>query len=94
MATPTSTVATPSKTAASAFASCTTAIPDKYGHVPIDACNSYYNFDPKFEPALAVAVLFGLFMVAHLVLAFIYKKVRLPHPIIPLPTKLNGTKLT
>lgn len=36
---------------------CTTAIPGPNGHVPLDACNSYYNYDPQYAPAVAVAVL-------------------------------------
>ncbi|KAI1374214.1 hypothetical protein F4677DRAFT_447539 [Hypoxylon crocopeplum] len=35
---------------------CTMATPGPNGHVPTDACNSYYNFDPQFAPAVAVAV--------------------------------------
>ncbi|KAF9628944.1 putative rta1 domain protein [Lasiodiplodia theobromae] len=30
---------------------CTTAIPGKYGHVPPDACNSYYTVVPDFNSA-------------------------------------------
>lgn len=56
---------------------CTTysAVPGKYGHVPPDACNSYYNFYPSFEGNLAFAVLFGISTVAHLIQAIVYKKV-------------------
>ncbi|KAI5463524.1 RTA1 like protein-domain-containing protein [Mariannaea sp. PMI_226] len=59
---------------ASASVSCVSAIPDKYGHVPIDACNAYYNFYPNFNGNLAFAVLFGLTTIIHLVQAIIYKK--------------------
>lgn len=53
---------------------CTTAIPGEYGNVPIDACNSNYNFDPQFAPAVAVCILFGLLTLAHVVLAFVLRK--------------------
>ncbi|KIH94054.1 RTA1 domain protein [Sporothrix brasiliensis 5110] len=74
-ATPSPTVAsTASSTSASASPSCTTAVPGKYGYVPIDACNSYYNFDPGFAPAVATAAIFGLLTLTHLVQAIVYKK--------------------
>ncbi len=63
------------RTSASATASCTTAVPGKYGHVPLDACNSYYGFDPSFAGNLAFAVLFGMSTIGHLVEAIIFKKV-------------------
>ncbi|KAG5658346.1 hypothetical protein KAF25_010527 [Fusarium avenaceum] len=44
----------------SATATCTTATPDKYGRVPVDACNSNYFFDPSFAANLAFCVLFGM----------------------------------
>lgn len=72
MASKTST--SPSSTSTTFPASCTTAIPDKYGHVPITACNAYYNFNPSFSAALAVAVLFALLTLAHLALAILTKK--------------------
>jgi hypothetical protein len=56
---------------------CVTAVPGRYGHVPIDACNSYYNFDPSFAAAIAFAVLFGMSAVGHSAQAVIYKKVSL-----------------
>jgi len=68
------TSASPSATTDSLSASCTTAVPGQYGNVPIDACNSYYNFDPSFAPAVAVAVLFALLTTAHVVEAFAFKK--------------------
>lgn len=55
---------------------CVTAIPGPNGHVPIDACNSYYNFDPQLAPAVAAAVLFGVLTGMHIVEAFIFLKVR------------------
>ena len=63
------------RTSASATSTCTTAVPGKYGRVPIDACNAYYAYDPNFVGNLAFAVLFGLTTLAHLALAIIYKKV-------------------
>lgn len=63
------------RTTTSATATCTTATPGRYGQVPIDACNSYYNFNPNFAAAVAFAVLFGMTAVGHTVQAAIYKKV-------------------
>lgn len=54
---------------------CTTAIPGAKGNVPIDACNSYYNYDPAFAPAVAVAVIFGVLTALHIVEAVIFRKV-------------------
>ncbi|KAL1892352.1 hypothetical protein Sste5346_007090 [Sporothrix stenoceras] len=73
---PSSTIASssPSSTSSSADASCTTAVPGKYGYVPADACNSLYNFNPAFAPAVATAVLFGLLTLTHIVQAVLYKK--------------------
>ncbi|KAI9773238.1 MAG: hypothetical protein M1839_002200 [Geoglossum umbratile] len=53
---------------------CITTVPGKYGHVPADACNSYYNFDPNFVAAVLVAALFGLVSVVHIGLGFAYRK--------------------
>lgn len=72
MATSTSTTAT--STSDSFLASCTTAVPGKYGYVPVTACNSNYNYDPSFSAAVAVSVIFGILTVAHLVEAIIFKK--------------------
>ena len=68
----------PSTTSASASPSCTTATPGKYGYVPFDACNSYYNFDPSFAGNLAFAVLFGMTTAVHVVEAIAFRKVRYP----------------
>ncbi|KAF9874629.1 RTA1 domain-containing protein [Colletotrichum karsti] len=70
--TPTTTLV-PSTTS-SLEARCTTALPGKYGHVPSDACNSYYPFEPNFEGNIAFAAVFGLSMIAHLIQAFAYRK--------------------
>jgi hypothetical protein len=75
MATPSNSTA-PTPTVPDLSASCTTAAPGKYGNVPIDACNSYYNFNPQYAPALAVTVLFGILTTVHIAEAFIFKKVR------------------
>ncbi|KAH8888527.1 hypothetical protein GQ53DRAFT_795708 [Thozetella sp. PMI_491] len=71
--TPTSTQS-PTAAAESSAPSCTTAIPGQYGNVPIDACNSNWNFDPQFVPAVAVSVMFGLLTLGHIVEAVVYKK--------------------
>jgi hypothetical protein len=60
--------------------SCTTAVPGKYGYVPEDACNSYWNYNPQFAPAVAVAIIFGMLTTTHVILAILFKKVRdIPH---------------
>ncbi|KAI9754743.1 MAG: hypothetical protein M1815_005442 [Lichina confinis] len=64
----------PSSTSGDLTAGCTTAVPGKYGNVPVDACNSYYNFNPSFAPAVAVAVLFGILLTAHVIEAFAFRK--------------------
>ncbi|KAI1454697.1 RTA1 like protein-domain-containing protein [Annulohypoxylon moriforme] len=53
---------------------CITATPGPNGNVPVDACNSYYNFNPQFAPAVAVAVIFGVLTGAHIVEAIIFRK--------------------
>ncbi|OJD31022.1 rta1 domain protein [Diplodia corticola] len=63
-----------SATTSTSTPSCTTAVPGRYGNVPFDACNAYYNFNPQFAPAVAVAVIFGILTIAHLALAIIFKK--------------------
>ncbi|GKT45369.1 putative lipoate-protein ligase A [Colletotrichum spaethianum] len=63
-----------SATSSESRPSCMTAVPGKYGSVPIDACNSYYFFDPSFEGNMAFAVIFGLSLVAHVVQAIVHKK--------------------
>ncbi|KAH7150498.1 RTA1 domain protein [Dactylonectria estremocensis] len=70
----TTTLSTATTTSASATASCTTAVPDKYGYVPIDACNANYAFYPNFGANLAFAVLFGMSTIIHLMQAIVYKK--------------------
>ncbi|KAM0316905.1 hypothetical protein ACHAPQ_011170 [Fusarium lateritium] len=61
-------------TVSSATATCTTATPDKYGRVPVDACNSNYFFDPSFAANLAFCVLFGMTTLVHIVQAILFKK--------------------
>ncbi|KAL7791535.1 RTA1 like domain-containing protein [Trichoderma ceciliae] len=72
MATTTTHVA--SSTTNSASPTCTTAVPGKYGEVPLDACNSNYNAIPEFIPAAVVATLFGVFTLVHIIEAIIFKK--------------------
>ncbi|KAF4496485.1 phospholipid-translocating ATPase [Fusarium agapanthi] len=60
--------------ASSATATCTTAVPGKYGRVPVDACNANYFFDPSFAANLAFCVLFGMTTMTHLVQAILFKK--------------------
>lgn len=75
MSTPSpATPASPSGTATS-IPSCITAVPGKYGEVPIDACNSNWAFHPSFSANLAWAVLMGLTTGVHLLQAILYKKV-------------------
>lgn len=74
MATSTTNSSTPTSTSDASFASCTTAVPGEYGHVPSTACNSYYNYDPSFSAAVAVAVIFGILTLLHLAEAVVFKK--------------------
>lgn len=68
--------------ASSPVPSCTTAVPDKNGHVPPEACNANYGFYPKWEDNCVFAVLFELVTAAHLAQAILYKKAGFhpPHP--------------
>lgn len=74
--TPTTTIppSAGSATSSTASATCTTAVPGKYGYVPPDACNANYNYYPNFNAAVAMSTLFGIVLVAHIVQAVIYKK--------------------
>ncbi|KAM0340236.1 hypothetical protein ACHAPU_010580 [Fusarium lateritium] len=67
-------IPTTTTTVSSATATCTTATPDKYGRVPVDACNSNYFFDPSFGTNLAFCTLFGLTTLVHLIQAILFKK--------------------
>ena len=82
MSTPASSQTMSATTTESAKPSCVTATPGKYGHVPTDACNSYYNFDPNFPAAIAFTVFFGLATLTHFVQAVVLRKVR-PLPLSP-----------
>lgn len=75
MATPTLS-GSPTATSSTSTATCVTATPGKYGRVPPDSCNSYYEFDPSFGGNVAFAALFGLSAMIHLVQAIAFKKVR------------------
>ncbi|OAQ87902.1 RTA1 domain-containingprotein [Purpureocillium lilacinum] len=74
MATPTPSLGPTRTFAATSTATCTTAVPDRYGHVPGDACNAYYDFYPSFGGNLAFAALFAFSTVGHLVEAIVFKK--------------------
>jgi hypothetical protein len=55
---------------------CVTATPGPHGYVSqLDACNAYYNYDPQFAPAAAVAVIFGLLLGIHIVQGIAFRKV-------------------
>ncbi|KAI9826697.1 MAG: hypothetical protein M1826_006579 [Phylliscum demangeonii] len=70
----TTTLSTKATTTSTATPSCTTAVGDKYGRVPLDACNSYYNYDPSYGAAIGFSVLFGLVTITHLVQAVTFRK--------------------
>ncbi|KAK4118554.1 hypothetical protein N657DRAFT_694374 [Parathielavia appendiculata] len=53
---------------------CDWVTPGPNGNVPVGACNSYYNYDPQFAPAVAVAVIFGILTAVHVAEAFAFKK--------------------
>ena len=72
----TTTFLPPSATTAAPTESCTTAVPDKYGYVPFDACNSNYLAPPDFAANLAFAVLFGTTTLVHFVEAAAFKMVK------------------
>ncbi|KND88824.1 hypothetical protein TOPH_06533, partial [Tolypocladium ophioglossoides CBS 100239] len=74
MATPATTAAPTQTSSATSTATCTTAVPDRYGHVPAGACDSYYSFYPSFEGNLAFAVLFGVSTLVHVAQAVAYRK--------------------
>lgn len=73
MATPTATDF-PSLTTSIALPECTTAVPDRYGYVPEDACNAQWAYSPSFSAAVALAVLFGMLTIAHTTFAITYRK--------------------
>lgn len=74
MATPTTTSSAAASTSSSSAAACVTVTPGKYGYVPYTACNSNYNYDPSFNAAVAVTVIFGILTCAHIVQAILVKK--------------------
>ncbi|KAK4245133.1 RTA1 like protein-domain-containing protein [Corynascus novoguineensis] len=55
---------------------CVYVTPGPNGYVPPSdtACNAYYLFNPQYAPAVAVAVIFGVFTGIHVVEAFVFKK--------------------
>ncbi|KAF5547296.1 phospholipid-translocating ATPase [Fusarium napiforme] len=72
----TTTFTSTATTTSSATAACTTAVPGKYGRVPVDACNANYFFDPSFAANLAFCVLFGMTTMVHLIQAILFKKLK------------------
>ncbi|KAF4444687.1 phospholipid-translocating ATPase [Fusarium acutatum] len=70
----TTTFTSTATTTSSATATCTTAVPGKYGRVPVDACNANYFFDPSFAANLAFCILFGMTTMVHLMQAILFKK--------------------
>ncbi|KAF5495938.1 putative lipid transporter atnI [Colletotrichum fructicola] len=66
-------VATPSPTETTA-AACISIAPDSNGHVPYGACHGFWPYVPSFEGNLALAILFGLSALVHLVQAVMYKQ--------------------
>jgi hypothetical protein len=54
---------------------CVTVVPGRHGHVPIDACNSYYNFEPSYGAAIFFTVAFATLTAVHIMQAGIHKKV-------------------
>ncbi|KAI8268196.1 putative lipid transporter atnI [Colletotrichum sp. SAR11_239] len=66
-------VATPSPTETKA-AACISIAPDSNGHVPYGACHGFWPYVPSFEGNLALAILFVLSALVHLVQAIMYKQ--------------------
>ncbi|KAL3293349.1 RTA1 domain-containing protein [Colletotrichum asianum] len=66
-------VVTPSPTETTA-AACISIAPDSNGHVPYGACQGFWPYVPSFEGNLALAILFGLSTLVHLVQAVMYKQ--------------------
>lgn len=81
MIVPTQTLRLRATAASSARPTCTTAVPDKNGHVPPEACNANYGFYPKWEDNMVFAIAFALTTAAHLTQAIVFKKVRQAQPL-------------
>lgn len=64
-----------STTTASASATCTTAIPDKNGHVDPSACNAIYEYYPSFAAAILFSGLLLAAVILHIFQAAKFKKV-------------------
>jgi len=54
---------------------CVYETPGPNGYVSRSACNSYYNYEPRFAPAVAVAVIFGILTAVHVFQGVVFKKV-------------------
>lgn len=68
---------TTTSTTASAHATCISAVPDKHGYVPPDACGSNYLYYPSYTAAMIFTILFVIATVLHGFQAFKYRKVSL-----------------
>jgi hypothetical protein len=68
---PSPTTASPTATSTS---TCQTVTPGKNGHVPPDACNAYWNYDPSFAAAVFMTFVFGFLGICHIVQAAVYRK--------------------
>ena len=54
--------------------SCTSAVPGKHGNVPVDACNSYYMYEPSLGATVAFTVLFAIVMIVQVGEAVTFRK--------------------
>ncbi|KAF2830650.1 hypothetical protein CC86DRAFT_391517 [Ophiobolus disseminans] len=74
MTAPTPTFRSLTSSTATSTPSCTSAIPDHNGYVPVEACNAQWAYNPSFAAAIALSVVFGLLTLAHLTLAIAFRK--------------------
>lgn len=56
-------------------ATCIHVKPGKDGYLPPEACNVLLAYVPSFGAAVLFCILFGLTLVAHIVQAFVFRKV-------------------
>jgi len=68
---------TSTSTTSSATSTCITATPGRHGHVPIGSCNSLYQSDIAWQPAIFFAAAFAITTLLHFFQAFHYKKWRI-----------------
>ncbi|TVY31867.1 hypothetical protein LSUB1_G008679 [Lachnellula subtilissima] len=64
-----------STSTASASATCTSAVPGKYGHVDPSACNAIYSYSPSFAAAILFSGLLLAALIMHIFQAAKFKKV-------------------